>query len=100
MFIPPTARRYGLDVSTERDERLDVAAETRAAARIFTDLRGHFDNWPLALMAYNAGVSKVAGGIEATGSRDAWELSKAGFGNDPDYVSKIMAAALILANPH
>jgi membrane-bound lytic murein transglycosylase D len=31
MFITPTARHYGLEVSAARDERLDVMAETRAA---------------------------------------------------------------------
>jgi soluble lytic murein transglycosylase-like protein len=99
MFIPPTARYYGLQVSPDRDERLNVVAETRAAMRMFTDLRGRFGNWPLALMAYNAGAANVEGGIDATGSRDAWALGEAGFGNGPDYVSRVTAAALILANP-
>jgi membrane-bound lytic murein transglycosylase D len=99
MFIGRTARYYGLRVSAERDERLDVAAETAAAMRMFGELQHRFADWPLALLAYNAGVAKVEAGIGATGSRDAWKLYEAGYRNDPDYLARVMAVALILANP-
>jgi beta-lactamase regulating signal transducer with metallopeptidase domain len=99
MFIGATARNYGLHVSPLRDDRLDVAAETRAAMRLFSELQGHFGDWRLTLMAYNSGVAKIEAGIRATGSRDVWKLYEAGYGNDPDYVARTMAATLILANP-
>ena len=35
MFIRSTARRYGLEVSGQHDERLNVSTETRAAAQMF-----------------------------------------------------------------
>jgi membrane-bound lytic murein transglycosylase D len=38
-FMPETARRYGLVVSDERDERLDITKSTRAAARL--EIRGY-----------------------------------------------------------
>ena len=99
MFIGPTARYYGLEVSAERDERLDVRAETRAAMRMFSDLQRRFHDWPLALMAYNSGASRVEDGISATRSRDAWTLYQAGYGNEPDYLARTMAVILILTNP-
>lgn len=99
MFIAPTARRYGLEISAARDERLDGPAETRAAMRMLSDLQRHFHNWPLTLMAYNSGAAQVDAGIHATRSRNAWTLYRAGYGNDPNYLARTVAMILILANP-
>ncbi len=98
MFIGRTARNYGLQVSSQRDERLDVSAETRAAMQMFSDLRSLLRNWPLTLMAYNSGISRVEAGMRATHSRDAWVLYQAGYGNDPDYLARTAAVMLILSN--
>jgi membrane-bound lytic murein transglycosylase D len=99
MFVGPTARQYGLEVSARQDERLDVTAETRAAMRMLLDLQRRFRDWPLALMAYNSGVSRVERGMNATHTRDAWTLYHSGYGNDPDYLARTAAVMLILANP-
>jgi peptidoglycan lytic transglycosylase D len=99
MFIAPTARHYGLEVSAKRDERLNVQAETGAAIRMFSDLRSQFQDWQLALMAYNSGIARVQAGLHATRSRDAWKLYHAGYGNEPDYLARTVAVMLILANP-
>lgn len=99
MFISSTARSYGLEVSSQRDERLDVAAETRAAMRMFSDLQHRFHSWPLALMAYNSGASQVEAGMQATHSRDAWALYQVGYGNEPDYLARTAAVILVLAHP-
>lgn len=99
MFIAPTARHYGLQISAGRDQRLDVPAETMAATQMLWDLWRKFDDWPLALMAYNSGASRVEAGIRATQSRDAWTLYRAGFGNDPHYLARTTAVMLILKHP-
>jgi membrane-bound lytic murein transglycosylase D len=99
MFVASTARRYGLAVSGQHDERLDIAAETGAAMRMFSDLRRRFGNWPLALMAYNSGSAQVDAAMNATRTRDAWALYRAGYGNDPDYLARTTALMLILAHP-
>ncbi|HEV2702368.1 MAG TPA: M56 family metallopeptidase [Steroidobacteraceae bacterium] len=99
MFIARTATRYGLQVSPDGDERLNVALETDAAARFLGDLYTHFGDWQLALLAYNAGVTQVDAGIRATGTRNAWRLIERGYGNDPGYLARIMAAMIILGDP-
>jgi membrane-bound lytic murein transglycosylase D len=99
MFIGRTARSYGLEVSAERDQRLDVEAETGAAMHMFSDLRRRFRSWPLALMAYNSGTSQVEAAMTAMHTRDAWTLYRAGYGNDPDYLARTTAVMLILAHP-
>ncbi|HEY4212648.1 MAG TPA: M56 and MltD domain-containing protein [Steroidobacteraceae bacterium] len=100
MFIVPTARHYGLTIKAGLDQRLDVEAETQAAIRMFSDLQSRFKDWPLTLLAYNAGVSQVEAGMNATHSRDAWAVYRAGYGNDPDYLARVTAVDLILAHPH
>lgn len=99
MFIEPTARSFGLTVNSAIDERMDVAAETDAAMRMFANLHGSFADWGLALLAYNGGNRLVERGMEATGSRDVWQLIEAGFENDPDYVPRVIAMVLIMKNP-
>jgi membrane-bound lytic murein transglycosylase D len=99
MFIEPTARRFGLTVDASRDERLDVAAETRAAAQLFAELYSRFGDWGLAILAYNAGSARVEEGIRATGSRDVWQIVDRGFENDRDYLARVLAVVLIMENP-
>ena len=99
MFIKPTAHRYSLRVDEQVDDRLDVAAETDAAMRMFSELHAHFGDWALALLAYNIGAARVERGIQETGSRDVWKLVGSGYQNDPNYVPRVMAAMLIVRNP-
>jgi beta-lactamase regulating signal transducer with metallopeptidase domain len=99
MFIASTARSYGLTVDAERDDRLDVAAETGAAIRLFSALYAQFQDWSLALLAYNAGAAPVQRALAETGARDAWALIASGHENDPGYLPRVMAAILVLQNP-
>ena len=97
MFIPQTARTYGLDVSTEVDERLDPVAETDAAMRLLSDLHARFGDWGLALAGYNQGARHVQGAIEAEGTEDVWALIEAGALNG--YVAQVYAAMLVMEEP-
>ncbi|MEO8181767.1 MAG: M56 and MltD domain-containing protein [Deltaproteobacteria bacterium] len=99
MFIAPTARRFGLTVDASRDDRLDVAAETDAAIRMLSGLYGQFNDWGLALLAFNAGSTRIERAIRQAGSRDVWTLIDQGYENDAEYVPRVMAAILIIQNP-
>ncbi|MCY1018477.1 M56 and MltD domain-containing protein [Pyxidicoccus sp. MSG2] len=98
MFIPETARRYGLEVSATKDERLDVTRETQAAAALLSDLHAQYSDWRLALAAYNQGDKKVAEALAQGGSRDVSALMASGRLND--YTATVQAGLLIVRNPH
>lgn len=100
MFIKPTARAFGLTVDDQRDDRLDVRLETDAALRLLAQLHGEFGDWNLALLAFNGGSKLVRKGIDEAGSRDAFELTRRGYLNDPGYLPRMMAVVIVLKNEH
>lgn len=60
-LMPATARDFGLVVSPQLDERLDLYASTHAAAALLEHLGQRFGgDWRLVAMAFNAGEFRVA----------------------------------------
>ncbi len=97
MFIPETAKTYGLRVSKDVDDRNDVEKETDAAVHYLSDLKEEFGDWPLAIAAYNHGSKKVRKAIEKGGSKNAWELARKKEINE--YLSGVAAAMIVMNNP-
>jgi membrane-bound lytic murein transglycosylase D len=75
-LMPDTARRYGLRVEWNDDERTNPLKATRAAAAYMKDLFAQFQDWPLALAAYNAGEDRVSRALTQTGAQDFWTLRR------------------------
>ena len=99
-FMPDTARRYGLEVGTGSDDRLDVEKATRAAARHLRDLHDRFGSWELALAAYNAGARAVERAIQRAGSNEFALLAANRLlpAETRDYVPAVLAAADLLGD--
>jgi len=96
-FMPETARRFGLEVSDTRDDRLDPRKATAAAASYLKTLYAQFGNWPLAVAAYNCGENRVAKAMRRHRARTFWELvqHKALPLETRRYVPSIIAVTLI-----
>jgi membrane-bound lytic murein transglycosylase D len=74
-FMLSTGRRYGLTINTYVDERRDPIASTYAAAKYLSVLYTMFQDWTLALAAYNCGEGNVTKAIaRANGKQDYWEI--------------------------
>ena len=97
-FMPDTARRFGLTITNETDDRLDVLKSTRAAARYLRDLHAQFGDWSLALAAYNVGALVVRKAVLRSGSNDFAVLSGKRLipAETREYVPAVMAASHLL----
>jgi membrane-bound lytic murein transglycosylase D len=58
-FMVATGKLYGLQVDSYVDERCDIHQSTEAACQYLKYLHGIYDNWELALAAYNCGPGNV-----------------------------------------
>ena len=99
MFIPPTARRYGMKVNAQIDERLNIEKETDAAHRYLLANQLLFKDWHLALLAYNIGEGALKKAISRYNTRSAWELLDRGIITDKNYLPSVLAAMIIMKNP-
>jgi Transglycosylase SLT domain len=91
-FMPNTARRYGLTVTTDRDERLDIYKSTRAAARYLRELYAQFGDWSLVFAAYNSGEQTVQRAIDRSGTTDFSQLNRLLPAETRSYVPAVWAA--------
>ena len=74
-FMYATGRHYGLQVDWYVDQRMDPEKSTDAACRYLRDLFTIFNDWELALAAYNAGPGNVKKAIRRSGYKKTfWEI--------------------------
>jgi len=102
-FTPSTGRRY-LQVDHVLDERNDPFAATEAAARLLAYNYSIADNWPMAITAYNHGLSGVRRAMRKHGDTAYAEIFREyrgrtfGFASRNFYVA-FLAAMQIDQNP-
>jgi membrane-bound lytic murein transglycosylase D len=76
-FMYNTGKGYGLEVDSYTDDRKDPYKSTEAACHHLKDLYDIYDNWELALAAYNSGAGNVNKAIRRSGGKkDFWSIYK------------------------
>ena len=74
-FMPSTGKVYGLKIDSYLDERCDPVKSTHAAAQYLNSLYSIFDDWILAIAAYNCGPGNVKKAIARSGGKtDFWDI--------------------------
>ena len=74
-FILSTGKLYGLEKNSLVDERCDPIKSSWAAAKYLKDLYSIYNDWNLALAAYNCGPGNVNKAIRrAGGATDYWTI--------------------------
>lgn len=75
----PTARGLGLEINTLVDERRDPIASSDAAVKYLKQLYGIYNDWSLAIAAYNCGPGNVNKALTRAGAseenpKDYWDI--------------------------
>ena len=74
-FMPATGKKYGLEINSLVDERMDPIRSTEAACLFLKNLYTIFQDWNLVIAAYNCGPGNVNKAIHrAGGKRDFWSI--------------------------
>ncbi len=100
-FIPSTGKHYGLHQNFWVDSRRDVLAATDKALTYLGKLHGDFDDWQLALAAYNWGEGNVGRAIarnKAKGLPTSYE-SLSMPAETRNYLPKLQAVKNIVRDP-
>jgi len=74
-FIKGTADLFDLRVDYWMDERLDLERSTRAACRFLRKLYNRYDDWFLAMAAYNWGPGNIDKAVKR-GATSYWGISR------------------------
>ena len=100
-FMPATGRHFGLEKTPLYDGRHDIYAATDAALNYLQYLHGLFNDWSLALAAYNWGEGNVGRAVNrarAQGLEPTYENLR--MPNETrNYVPKLLAVRNIVASP-
>lgn len=100
-FIPSTGKHFGLNKTWWYDGRRDIIASTDAALTYLQQLYQRFDDWELALAAYNAGGGTVSLAMKKNRRKglptDFWSLNLPA--ETEAYVPKLLAVAKVFNAP-
>jgi len=96
-LMPRTARKYGLIVNSDIDERYHLEKSTEAAARYFLEAKEKFGSWTLAAAAYNRGMGGLEKALNDQQESDYYKLYL-----NPEtsrYIYRILALKEVLRHP-
>lgn len=96
-FMEGTAKEYGLRVTNEIDERMDVEKSTRAACQMMRDNYRKLGCWALAAAAYNGGAARAKRRMEEQHQTDYYDILWAD--ETARYVFRILAYKAIMSDP-
>lgn len=97
-FMPPTAKGLGLEINSLVDQRRDPYLASDAAARYLKQLYQTYNDWSLAIAAYNCGPGNVNKALRRAGDgkHDFWEIYPFLPAETRGYVPTFIAANYIM----
>ena len=98
-FMKNSVGGYNIHIDDWVDERRDPWKTSVAAVKKLKWNHSQFNDWPLALAAYNSGVGAIRAAIKKAGKADYWYLAEHGYLKKETlyYVPKFLAIAEILS---
>jgi membrane-bound lytic murein transglycosylase D len=96
-FMYRTGLMFGLEENSYIDERMDPELATEAACLYLKQLHGIYNDWFLALAAYNAGPGNVNKAIRRSGGKtNYWDVRPYLPNETQGYVPNFVAATYLL----
>ena len=95
-FMPPTGKENGLKINSTVDERRDPHKSTLAAAKYLKKQYKRYNNWELALAAYNGGPGRVNRAIKRGRSKNFWRIKRYLPKETQNYVPAFIAATYVV----
>ncbi|MCK9228067.1 MAG: lytic transglycosylase domain-containing protein [Syntrophorhabdaceae bacterium] len=95
-FMKETGKMEGLTVNDCIDERFNMKKATRSALIHLKKLNGQFNDWLLAMAAYNAGPGRIREAIQNQMTRDFFDMYLPE--ETERYIFRILALKEIIAN--
>lgn len=96
-ILEATAKQYGLEVSTEVDERYHVEKSTVAACKYLREAFEKYGSWELAAASYNMGMGGVSKQLKRQDATNYYDLILNQ--ETSRYVFRMIAVKLIIENP-
>lgn len=97
-FMVPTAKGLGLEVNTIVDERRDPIRSSEMAAKYLKQLYSIYNDWSLAIAAYNCGPGNVNKALRRAGggNKNFWEIYPFLPAETRSYVPAFIAAVYVM----
>jgi len=95
-FMPPTGKENGLRINSTVDERRDPHKSTLAAMKYLRKQYNRYQNWELALAAYNGGPGRVNRAIKRGRSKNFWTILRYLPKETRNYVPAFIAATYVV----
>ena len=102
-FMYAAAKENGLELNSYIDERMDPAKSSEAAAKYLLKLKESYNDWTLAIAAYNAGPRTISKAIIRSGGyKNFWNIRGFLPYETARYVPSFIATMYVLeyANEH
>ena len=101
-FMRNSVGGFNMHIDDWVDERRDPWKASIAAIKKLKWNYSQFNDWPLALAAYNSGVGSIRSAVKKAGKADYWYLAEHGYLKKETlyYVPKFLAVAEILSRSH
>lgn len=94
-FMPGTALEFGLQINEYVDERMDPHRATEAAVQYLIDAYEYFEDWSLAIAAYNAGKGGVRRAQRRSRGKTFWGVKRNLPRETRSYVPRFIAATYL-----
>lgn len=95
-LIPSTARRYGLIINSQIDERKDPHKATQAALKYLSFLHELLGDWTLAVAAYNCGGGGVQKAMRLGSGADFWTIKPHFPSQTQHYINRLASAVYVM----